>query len=169
MKKCTPIFVIVVVLLLTSNSTKSQTKIGYISSQQMITQMPEYRRADTALAEYQDALNQEYAGMVQEFNKKDSLLRGRDTVMMSKAKLELMRNQQNELYQKLQRWQQGAQQLYQQKQQQLMGPIYEKVRVAINAVAKENGYSYIFVKEQLLAFPQGDDIEPLVRKKLGLK
>ena len=169
MKRYTPVFVIVVVLLLASNGTKSQTKIGYISSQQMITQMPEYRRADTALAEYQDALNQEYGGMVQDFNKKDSLLRSKDTLKHSKPQLELMRSQQQELYQKIQRWQQDAQQLYQKKQQQLMGPIYQKVRDAINAVAKENGYAYVFVKEQLLAFPPADDIEPLVRKKLGLK
>jgi outer membrane protein len=169
MKKCAAALVAAIALLLASNNANSQTKIGYISSQEMITSMPEYKKADSSLADFQDALNQEYAGMVQDFNKKDSLLQSRDTVKLSKAKIELMRIEQQDLYQRLQGWQEQAKQLYQQKQDELMGPIYNKVRAAISAVAKENGYAYVFVKEQLLAFPVGDDIEPLVKKKLGLK
>jgi len=169
MKKCATILFVVVALLLTSHNANSQTKIGYISSQELITAMPEYKQGDTALAEYQDALNQEYAGMVQDFNKKDSSLSSRDTLKYTKAQLELMRRQQQELYQKIQGWQQQAQQLYQKKQQQVLGPVYDKARKAINDVAKENGYGYVFSKEQLLAFPPGDDLLPLVKKKLGIK
>ena len=160
---------VVLILLFTSHQAISQTKFGYISSQDMIKAMPEYKKADTALAQYQDALSQQYAELVQDFNKKDSLLQSRDTVRYSKAKLELMHNEQQALYQRLQGWQQQAQQLYQKKQDELMGPIYNKVRATINTVARENGYGYIFVKEQLQVFPPADDIEPLVRKKLGLK
>src|SRR5947209_6054589 len=169
MKRHTSIFLLVLAGLVSSHQAISQTKLGYISSQDMIKAMPEYKMADTALAQYQDALNQQYAELVQDFNKKDSLLQSRDTFRYSKAKLELMHRDQQALYQRLQGWQQQTQQLYQQKQNELMGPIYNKVRAAINTVAKENGYAYVFVKEQLQAFPPGDDIEPLVRKKLGLK
>jgi len=169
MKKCGSIFLVVVALLLFSHNANSQTKIGYISSQELIVAMPDYKHADSSLAEFQDALNEQYAGMVQEFNTKDSLLRSKDTLRYTKSQLELMRRQQMELYQKIQGWKDQAQQQYQQKQQQVLGPIYDKARKAINDVAKENGYVYIFPKEQLLAYPPGDDIMPLVKKKLGIK
>jgi len=168
MRKCTTFFLVLVAVLISASDAKSQ-KIGYISTQELINAMPEFKNADTALAEYQDALNQEYAGMVGDFNKKDSLLSSRDTLKYTKAQLELMRRQQQELYQKVQGWQKQAQQLYQQKQQQLLSPVYDKARKAIQDVSKENGYAYVFSKEQLLAFPAADDILPLVKKKLGLK
>lgn len=169
MRKCFTFFLAAVALILSSSDAQSQTKVGYISTQELINAMPEFKNADTALAEYQDALNQEYAGMVGDFNKKDSSLNSRDTLRYTKAQLELMRRQQQELYQKIQGWQQQAQQLYQKKQQQLLSPVYDKARKAIQDVAKENGYGYVFTKEQLLAFPPGDDLLPLVKKKLGLK
>jgi outer membrane protein len=40
---------------------------------------------------------------------------------------------------------------------------------AIQTVAKENGYTWVIAKDQLLVSPPADDILPLVKKKLGLK
>ncbi len=39
----------------------------------------------------------------------------------------------------------------------------------LNTVAKENGYSYVYSKEALLVAPPGDDLLPLVAKKLNIK
>jgi len=64
---------------------------------------------------------------------------------------------------------QRIQQELQKKQQEMSEPIQKKALDAVTAVAKENGYSYVFVKEALLVAPPSDDIAPLVRKKLGLK
>ncbi len=44
-----------------------------------------------------------------------------------------------------------------------------KLQDAIEAVAKEHGYTYIMPKEALIVMPPADDIGPLVIKKLGLK
>ena len=38
----------------------------------------------------------------------------------------------------------------------------------LNTVAKENGYSYIIDASALIVSPPGDDILPLVKKKLGI-
>jgi outer membrane protein len=70
---------------------------------------------------------------------------------------------------KLQGWQQQAQQLGQQKNQELLAPIQKKALDAIQTVAKENGYAYVISKDQLLVSPPADDLLPLVKKKLGLK
>jgi len=74
-----------------------------------------------------------------------------------------------DLLQKLQGWQTQAQQLAQQKNQELIAPIQKKALEAIQAVAKENGFTYVIQKEQLLVSPPGEDLLPLVKKRLGIK
>ena len=39
----------------------------------------------------------------------------------------------------------------------------------VQQVAKENGYTYVFLKDALLVSPPAEDLLPLVKKKLGLK
>ena len=70
---------------------------------------------------------------------------------------------------KLQGYQQQASQLYQQKQTDLMQPIQKKAADIVQNVAKENGYTYVFLKDALLVSPPADDLLPVVKKKLGLK
>ena len=67
---------------------------------------------------------------------------------------------------KLQGYQQQAGQQYQQKQQDLMAPIQKKAQDIVQHVAKENGYTYVFLKDALLVSPPADDLLPLVKKKL---
>ena len=54
-------------------------------------------------------------------------------------------------------------------QQDLMAPIQRKAAENVQTVAKENGYSYVFLKDALLVSPPADDLLPIVKKKLGLK
>ena len=74
-----------------------------------------------------------------------------------------------ELYQKVQGWQTQAQELYQQEAQKKIAPIRDKAMDAIRVVAKENGYSYILDINAIIVAPPGDDVLPLVKKKLGIK
>src|ERR1700760_3289647 len=172
MKKILSIVAVVMGLMMAGNSVKAQAaqaaKIGYISLQELIPTMPEYKKADTALNDYQNALGQNFEDMKREYYEKDSSLQSRDTAKLTKAQLEIKRREVSELLVKLQGWQQQAQQLYQQKQQDLIAPIQKKAVEAVNAVAKENGYTYVLSKEALLVSPPAEDILPLVKKKLGI-
>ena len=49
------------------------------------------------------------------------------------------------------------------------GEAQKKANEAIQATAKENGYGYVFERDVLIVAPPGDDILPLVAKKLGVK
>jgi len=169
MKKIVSIVVVVMGLILAGNSTKAQGKIAYISLQELIPAMPEYKKADTALSDYQNALAQNFEDMKKEFAEKDSLLNSKDTTKYTKSQLELKKRELSETYVKLQGYQQQAQQMYQQKQQELITPIQKKAIETIQTVAKENGYAYVLTKEALLSSPPADDLLPLVKKKLGLK
>lgn len=173
MKKILTIVAVVMGLVLAGNSTKAQGaatggKIGYISLQELIPTMPEYRKADTALNDYQNALGQNFEDMKREYYEKDSSLQSKDTLKLTKAQLEIKRREVSELLVKLQGWQQQAQQLYQQKQQDLIAPIQKKAIDAVNTVAKEHGYAYVLSKEALLVSPPAEDLLPLVKAKLGI-
>ena len=168
MKKIVTVLVVVMGLMLTGKSTNAQNKIGYVSMQELITAMPEYKKADTAMNEFQTALGQNYDDMVKEYNEQSVLVTGKDTAKFTAAQLELKRKAVGDLLQKLQGWQTQAQQLAQQKNQELIAPIQKKALEAIQAVAKDNGYAYVISKDQLLVSPPADDILPLVKKKLGL-
>lgn len=169
MKKLVTLFLVAAGLIASAQVNAQTAKIGYISVQELVIAMPEFKKADTALGEYQSALNQQYADMVQEFNEKDSLLSSKDTTKYTKAQLEVKRRDLGQLYLKLQGWNQQAQQLYNAKEQEQLQPVYDKARKAIQDVAKENGFTYVFSKEQLIVSPPGDDMMALVKRKLGLK
>ena len=170
MKKIVTIVAVVMGLVMAGNSVKAQgNKIGFISLQELIPTMAEYKKADTSLNDFQSALGQQFDDMRKEYYEKDSVLQSKDTVKFTKAQLEMKRREVNELLVKLQGWQQQAQQMYQQKQQELISPIQKKAVDAVNAVAKENGFTYVFSKEALLVSPPAEDLLPLVKKKLGVK
>jgi outer membrane protein len=169
MKKIVTVVAVVMGLVMAGNSVKAQGKIGTISLAELIPTMPEYRKADTSMNEYNNALQQQYQDMVNEYQEQSAALTSKDTAKFTAAQLELKRKSVGDLLQKLQTFQQTAEQMRNQKNQELLGPIQKKALDAINAVAKENGYAWVISKDQLLVSPPADDILPLVKKKLGLK
>jgi len=169
MKKIVTIVLVVAGLTVASNQSHAQTKFGFISLSELIASMPEAKKADSNLQDYSAALNQNFEEQKREFNEQDSLLSSKDTVKYTKAQLTVKRQNLAELYVKLQGYQQQASQLYQQHQQELVAPIQKKALEATQSVAKENGYTYVFLKDALLVSPPAEDLLPLVKKKLGIK
>jgi outer membrane protein len=169
MKKIVSIVLTAAFLLAAKTNVNAQTKIGYVSLGEFIQAMPEYRKADTSLNDFRTALGQQYEELQKEFREQDSLLSSKDTAKYTKAQLELKRKTLIELYTRVQGFQQQASEQMQQKQQELYAPVQKKAVDAIQAVAKENGYTYVLQKEALYAYPAADDLLPLVKKKLGMK
>jgi outer membrane protein len=84
----------------------------------------------------------------------------------------IKKTKQTELQEKgsrIEKFQQDAQISLQEKEKELLTPIIDKAKNAIRDVAKENGYTYIFDSAVgVTLYEGGDDILPLVKKKLGL-
>lgn len=167
MKRLFSCLLVTMALVMVGQHSQAQAKIGYISLNELIVAMPEYKKAGNDLAEYQKALQQQAADFQTEFQRKDSIFAA-DSTKWSAAMKEVKRKELNELYVKIVNFNQQAQQNMQAKEQELLAPIQQKAVSTAQAVAKENGYTYILSKEQLISFPSGDDILPLVAKKLGL-
>ena len=164
MKKLFTVAVVVIVLLF-AGGANAQTKIGYISVDNMVALMPETAKLDSLLEKYQtDSLNTEYAALVQRYQFDDSLYR--DSVKTPKAvRDEIAKKLPGYIY-SIQNWQSLANQAMESKQNELLAPIYNKVYTAIRTVAKEKGYTHVFNKEAFLIAPEGDDILLAVAQKL---
>jgi outer membrane protein len=133
-------------------TASAQNKIGYISTEDLISDMPEAEKADNDLKQYQADLTQQGQDMMKDLSMK-----------------EIKRAELIDLYQKVQNWNQQAQEMYQRKAQDMIAPLRNKALDAIKAVAKESGYTYVLDINSVIVAPPGDDILPLVKKKLGIK
>jgi outer membrane protein len=163
------LFLVAAVLFISASSAMAQ-KTGYISVDQVVSIMPETAKLDSLLRKYQaDSLNPQFAYIVQEYNRKDSIANGKDSLKTPVAVRQQIRQELEQYAYQIQNWQQIVQQALQAKQQELLEPIYRKVDNAIQAVAKENGYAYVMNREALLVMPPADDLLTLVARKLNVK
>ena len=163
------IFLLAAVMVAGASTVNAQ-KSGYISVDQVMGLMPELAKIDTVLQRYQaDSINTEFASLIQEYNYKDSILNKTDTTKIPAAVKRQHRQDLEQIAYQVQNWQQISQQAMQAKQQSLLAPVYQKVYGAINAVAKENNYAFVYAQEALLVAPPSDNLLPMVAKKLNVK
>ena len=167
MKKFVTIVLISVGLFGFSNIVNAQ-KIGYVSADEIIQLMPEAAAVQSQLDDYQQSLyknadDQKTAlqEAVQKFYK--------DSATMSPSLKEVKRTDLQKQVADISGMDQKIQNQFEQKRQELSLPIQKKLQAAIEEVAKENGFTYIFPREALIYMPPTSDIGPLVIKKLGLK
>ncbi len=160
---------VIVLLIATTGAARAQNHIGYISMTELIQAMPEFKKADSALANYKDALSERYENMVKEFNEKDSTLTGPDTSHMTHEQFDVRKREAAELYNRIQTFSQQISPLLQQRQDQLLDPIRKKANELIWQLAKEHGYTYVLLKETIAVYPLSDDLMPYAKLKLGLK
>ncbi len=161
----------VIVLLFSGMTAMAQTlKFGHIDSGALIQMMPQTKSADSTLKRFGESLDGQLKAMTAEYqtklqsyqSKADSLP---DAIRTTKEK-EL-----TDLGQRIQDFQQTAQESIQSKKQEIYGPILKKAEDAIKEIAKEKSYSYIFDTSlgSVIYAQESDNIMPLVKTKLGIK
>jgi outer membrane protein len=163
------IFLIAAALVFSSSAVMAQ-KTGYIDVNVLIQIMPDAAKIDSLMDKFQaDSLGRQFELLVNDYKYRDSILSSKDTLTMpASVKLQHQLTLQNVAYQ-IQNWQSLSQQYYQAKQNQLLEPVYRKVMTAVQAVAKEKGYSYVYDKSVLIVGPTADDLLPAVAQKLNIK
>ncbi len=150
---------------------QSKGKFGHIDSNSLLMLMPERTKATKAIEEHAKQLQEQLQTMSMEFEQKYA-----DYTEKQAEMSELIRkNKEQELadlQKRIQDFQTTAQQDLQNKELELMQPIIEKAKKAIEEVAKEKGYDYVFDTSTgaLVYWPENsDDLMPLVKKKLGIE
>jgi outer membrane protein len=162
--------ILLIAAVLVISSAAMAQKSGYISVDQVVGIMPEVAKIDSLVQKYQqDSLNPQFAYLIQEYNRTDTMVNTKDSVKLSATVRKRIRQEMAEIEYQVQNWQSIAQQSLQAKQGELLEPVYRKVYTALQQVAKDGGYTHVFNREALLLAPNGDDLMPLVAKKLNLK
>jgi outer membrane protein len=149
-------------------STVSAQKIGYVAMDSLVSSMPETKKAQEIAQEYLKSLEKEVTTMQTEFQGKyNDYLTNEATYsdLLKKTKQEELQSVKDRIDQ----FQQSAQQDYQKKYAELSKPIYDKAYKAVEMVAKEGGFKYIMDSSAgfLLYKEPGDDVLALVKKKLA--
>ncbi len=166
MKKITAIIVLAACLI--SGTVQAQSKNGYIRVDEMVSLMPELKKIDTLLSVFQqDSLPRTYNYLLTQYQRYDSIVN--DTARSPLVVRQDASKQRTGFLEELQNWQTSAQSLYEAKQSALLQPVYDKVLKAIDDVAKEKGYTYVFARESLLVAPPADNLLPMVAEKLKVK
>ncbi|MCF0204348.1 MAG: OmpH family outer membrane protein [Muribaculaceae bacterium] len=148
-------------------------KFGVIFSNQVISVMPETKAAQEALDAEQKKLEGELAPMMEQLTKKEKEVR---EILNDNTKSDALKQVSFEEYQamgqKVQNFRQAAAESIQKKQQELMEPVLNKVKDAVNAVSAADGLTFVQEAEQAGILYWGGnatDITAKVKTKLGLK
>lgn len=156
-----------------ATGVSAQTKIAYIRIDDIVGVMPELApekvNMDTVGAKFiNDSImpginskQEQYNQLIKEYSD--------TTKKPSEQVKKLMLEEIQKLQQELSGVDQYLQQVQQAKQQEFLRPYYAKAKKAIEAVAKQKGYTHVMNTDVFLVAPDGDDISLLVLANLGIK
>ena len=174
----TKLFVTLLALLTIARiNAQAQTatlKIGYTNIDVILGNMPESKQIETELKATQAQYAKLYDAKVKDFQEKLAeyeKLPANTSEVIKADKEKVLQS----LQQSIQDFQKNSQEDLQKKQGQLLQPVLTKIQGGIDAVAKENSFTYVFntaaggdgMPFLLYATPE-NDITELVFKKLGV-
>lgn len=154
---------------LISISSFSQNKFGYIDSQELLLLMPERKTAEEEVQTFAKSLESQLQAMTAEYQQSVQEYQANEATYTDLVKQDKV-TEITGLEQRIQSFQQNAQQALQSKEQELLEPILQKARQAIEDVASEGDYTYIFDKSvgSILYVKESENIIDKVKKKLKL-
>jgi outer membrane protein len=147
-------------------------KIGTADVNYILSQLPAIKKVETDLKALETQLTTQIEAKNEDLKKKylEFIKEGPNMIDAVKE------NTQRELQmasENLEKFKQDAQTSLQNKQQQLMQPVYKSVGEAITAVGKENGYTVILSQQvgglDVVLFAEASiDVSDLILKKMGV-
>jgi len=160
---------IIAIALITALPTFAQQKFGHIDSAALLELMPEKKKAEGELEAFAKEFQTALEAMAKEYETKVASFQ-----QTEKSMIETVRNTKvreiADLERRIQEFQQQAQEEIGKKEQEVLTPIIDKARKAIDEVAEAKGYTYVFDNSAgfLLYAKDTEDIMTSVKAKLGL-
>lgn len=169
MKKTLIAFLVLMVSVCGGATAQKAVKLGHINSSDLMQIMPGREEAQNTLQKDVDELQATLKNMQNELEQRYNDYMGKKDQMSDLIRQTKERELQD-MGTRIQEFQENAQKQLQDREQEVLKPIIDRARKAIEDVAKENGYTYVFdVSSGALLYQQdSDDILPLVKKKLGI-
>ena len=171
MKNLVKITVLFVFILgaITVNA-QNKFKLGFVNSDSLMLIMPGVDSANTLLQKEYKTYQTQLSAMQTEFNQKLSEFQATSASMPEVVK-QTKTSELQDMNARIESFTAKADTAFQKKKAELFKPLQQKAVKAIDEVAKENGYTYIFDSAigTFLYKSESDNIMGLVKKKLNIK
>lgn len=153
-----------------SQAANAQAKVAHINVEELMTTMPDYKSANTQLEKIAKTYDTDYRTMVQEYQTKLDKY-GKEESTVTAAVNESRTKEVQDMAQRIQQFQQTATKELQQKREDILKPVMEKARTAIQKVAKAKGYQYVLdsTDGSGVILADGPNLMADVKKELGFQ
>lgn len=165
MKQFKLLFAAVLLLGMTS-FVQAQSKVAHINTQDLIQSMPDYKTAQAEI----EKLGKTYEAEIKELaTTLQNKMKQYDSEAATKTDEENQKRvaEVQGLEQNIRQYQANAQQDLQKKEFELLKPITEKAKAAIDKVAKAQGFNYVLDAASLIV-ADGKDLMTDVKAELGI-
>ena len=147
----------------------AQNKFAHVNFTELVQLMPEADEARATMTASSNEAQETYQAMIEEYQTKMTEYQQKSSTWTQTIR-ESKENSLMDMQQRIQEFEQNVQQELSLQQNQLMTPIYEKAQQAVEKLAKEGGYIYVFEASQVLYVDpaQSTDLTPAARKALNI-
>lgn len=161
---------ICIALLTLSLSSFSQTKVGTVNNEYILSQMPEIKDVEEQLKTYSAKLDStiqvrynEYRDLVTAYNEKEE--EGMNDIMKKMKQKEII-----ELEEDLKKLQDNSSQMLKLQQDEYLRPLYLKIGKALESIVQEEGYTQIFDENNSIIYIDPKfDLTLKVLTKMGVE
>lgn len=155
-------------LFMVSTASFAQSKVAHIEVQKLISEMPEVIAAQKEIAELEKTYSTDLENSVKEYQAKAQTYAA-DAENKSEIINQKRRTELEGIQQSLEQFRQQAAQDLQKKQVEMMRPLYEKARTAIEKVASAQGFDYVLDSSAggSVIMSKGTDLMADVKTELG--
>jgi outer membrane protein len=158
---------LIAIITLGFNSIQAQSKVGHISTDLLLSLMPETKTLNADLEKlsktYESELKAENDKLTAKLKKYEAEVGSQTDEVNQQRQIEVQQDQQS-LYQASQ----IAQEDIRKKRDEKLKPILEKARKAIEDVANEQGFTYVLDASSIIV-ANGTDLLSAVKTKLGIQ
>jgi outer membrane protein len=171
MKTLTRAFLFLALIVFAGSTQAQSLKIGHIDSNEIMNMMPERTVIENNLKDFEKQLETELRLMMGEYQTKVADYQN-NVATMSNLIRQSKEKEITDLQTRIQDFQQNADVEFGEKRVELLTPLIDKVKKAIEDVGKENNYTYIIDAATGVLLHVGanaDDVTKLVKTKLNLK
>lgn len=168
MKTLTRTFFLIALLAIGLGAHTQTLKVGHVDSNEIMNDMPERVQVEQELMNFEQQLETELRTMANEYQKKVEEYQA-NVATMSNLIRQAREKEITDLQMRIQDFQQSADQEFNEKRVELLNPLIEKVKKAIDDVGAEEGYTYILDAATGVLLHIGaaaQDLTPKVKAKL---
>tara|TARA_B100000809_G_C14851229_1_gene428385 strand:- start:12 stop:521 length:510 start_codon:yes stop_codon:yes gene_type:complete len=168
MKNLTTLFISIIFTLIPLIEISAQSKVAHINTQELISEMPEVIAAQKELKKLEEQYAKELESSAREFQTKAQTYAGdvqNQTELINKQRQSELEGMQ----QRIQEFRDSASQELQKRSAEMMKPLYDKARKAIEKVASAQGFDYVLDSSTggSVIMAKGKNLSAEVKQELG--